>query len=86
MSKIKVKLNHSGIKKFLHSKGMAAAVKSYADRAADTLGEGYKSEYRHKPSRVIASVYADTQEARRDNSENNSIIKAVLASGDRRKT
>lgn len=83
MSKTKIELNHSGIKTFLHSKAVAEDLKSRADRIADKLGNGYKSDFRHMGSRVIASVYADSNSARRQNMRENSIMKAVLESADR---
>lgn len=78
MSSVKIELNSAGIKQFLHSREVAECVKSYADKAADRLGEGYKSDHKHMPTRVIASVYTATDEAKRENMENNSILKAVL--------
>lgn len=78
MGKLRIELNHSGIKAFLHSKGTAELVKGKADEIQSRLGDGYKSDYRHMESRVIASVYADTQEARKENMDNNTILKAVF--------
>lgn len=78
MSSVKIELNSAGIKQFLHSREVAECVKNYADKAADRLGEGYKSDYKHMPTRVIASVYTDTDEARRQNLQENSLLKAVL--------
>jgi hypothetical protein len=78
MSKIKVELNHGQIGRFLHSQEVAGLVKSYADKAADRLGEGYKSRYKHMGTRVVASVFTTTDEAKRENMDNNSILKAVL--------
>lgn len=82
MSNIRVELNHDGVKEFLHSPELLALLKGYADEAAAQLGEGYKAETYHASSRNIASVYTDTDEARRKNLENNSILKAVLSCGD----
>lgn len=78
MSSVKIELNSAGIKQFLHSREVAKCVKNYADKAADRLGEGYKSDYKHMPTRVIASVYTDTDEARQQNLQENSLLKAVL--------
>ncbi len=78
MSNIKVELNHGQIRRFLHSREVAELVKSYADKAADRLGVGYKSDEKLMSTRAIASVYTDTPEARRENLQNNSILKAVL--------
>lgn len=82
MSNIKVKLNHDGVKKFLFSPELLGLLKGYAGKAAAQLGEGYEADTYHAATRNIASVYADTEEARRENLENNSILKAVLSCGD----
>lgn len=78
MSKIKVELNHGQIRRFLHSQEVAGLVKSYADKAADRLGEGYEADEKVMATRAIASVFTATDEAKRENMENNSILKAVL--------
>lgn len=82
MSNIRVELDHDGVKEFLYSPELLALLKGYADEAAAQLGEGFAADTYHAASRNIASVYADTDEARRKNLENNSILKAVLANGD----
>ena len=82
MSNIRVELDHDGVKEFLHSPELLALLKGYADEAAAQLGEGYVSETYNAATRNIASVYADTPEARKKNLESNSILKAVLSCGD----
>ena len=82
MSDIRVELNHDGIREFLRSAEVSELVSSYAEAAAEQLGEGYAADKSLQPTRQIASVYADTTAARRENLKNNSILKAVLANGD----
>ena len=82
MSNIRVELNSEGIRQYLHTPELLDLLKGYADEAAAQLGEGYEAETYHASSRNIASVYTDTDEARRKNLENNSILKAVLSCGD----
>jgi hypothetical protein len=82
MSNIRVELNHDGVREFLHSPELIALLRGYADSAAAQLGEGYKADTYNAGTRSIASVYADTDEARKKNLENNAILKAVLANGD----
>jgi hypothetical protein len=77
MSKVRIELDHSGVKALLHSKELAEYLKGVADDMAERCGEGYGSDYKHMASRVIASAYADTQEARKDNIRNNTLLKAV---------
>ena len=82
MSNIRVELNHDSIREYLHTPELLELLKGYADEAAAQLGEGYEAETYHAATRNIASVYADTDEARKKNLENNSILKAVLSCGD----
>lgn len=81
MSDIRVELNHDGIREFLRSTEVSELVSSYAEAAAEQLGEGYAADESLQPTRAVASVYADTPEARKKNLENNSILKAVLGNG-----
>lgn len=82
MSDIRVELNSEGIRQYLHTPELLALLKGYADKAAGQLGEGFAADTYHAAGRNIASVYADTPEARKKNLENNSILKAVLSNGD----
>lgn len=82
MSNIRVELNHDSIRGYLHTPELLELLKGYADEAAAQLGEGYEAETYNAGTRSIASVYTDTDEARRKNLENNSILKAVLSCGD----
>ena len=82
MSDIRVELEHENIQAFLRSADVMALVSCYAKEAAAQLGEGYAADESVQPTRAVASVYADTPEARKKNLESNSILKAVLANGD----
>lgn len=82
MSDIRVELNGAGVREYLKTPELLALLKGYADEAAAQLGEGYVSETYNAATRNIASVYADTPEARRKNLESNSILKAVMSCGD----
>lgn len=83
MSKVEIELNHDNIKSFLRSNSVADDLKSRADRIVEKLGDGYYSDCRNESSRVIASVYAGSRDAKRQNMQENSIIRAVLSSADR---
>ena len=82
MSNIRVELEHDNIQAFLRSADVMALVSGYAKEAAAQLGEGYAADESLQPTRAVASVYADTVKAKRENLKNNSILKAVLANGD----
>ena len=77
MSKVKVKLNKAGVRALMQSNEMQVILKNIADNALNSLGEGYKSDLRVGKNRANAMVYADTYKAKKDNLENNSILKAV---------
>lgn len=79
MAKLNIVLNSGGIRKYLHSEGVKKACKSLADAAADRLGAGYESDTYSARGRVVASVRAESPEAMRENSEQNTIIKAVMS-------
>ena len=77
MSDIKIKLIKSGVRKLLRSDDMQSAVNSLAFRAPSRLGDGYEVTYRKGKNRVNAEVAAVSYEAKKDNLDNNSILKAV---------
>lgn len=77
MAKIRIKLNHAGIAALMKRSETKEILRSYAERARDGAGDGYElSEYTGR-SRANVSVYPGTPEARRDNRENNTLLKAV---------
>lgn len=77
MSKVKFKLNSAGVRELLKSQEAMAVVKSYADAVQDRAGEGYEVTTYVGKTRVNASVSAATKEARNDNYENNTLLKAL---------
>lgn len=77
MSKFKFELNKKGVRELMQSEEMQAILKGKADNALNSLGEGYKSDTYVGKNRANAMVYADTYQAKKDNLENNSILKAV---------
>lgn len=79
MSNVKVVLNSSGVRELMKSPEMAQVCKEYADSAVARLGKGYSSMVYTGKTRVNASVHADTYKARKDNLDNNSIMKAVYS-------
>lgn len=77
MAKTKVVLNRSGVRELLQSDEMKAICEEHANRALGRLGQGYTVTTMTGKTRVNASVYAESTEAKRDNMENNSILKAL---------
>ena len=79
MSKVKFELNRAGVRELLKSHEMMQICEGYANKAQSQIGNGYTVSTYVGKNRVNASVSAQTYEARRENSENNTILKAVLS-------
>lgn len=77
MADVKFELNREGVRELLRSSEMMDICKSYADKARGSLGEGYEVTTKTGKNRVNAEVAAVTYQARRENSENNTILKAL---------
>lgn len=75
--KVTVKLNRAGVRELLKSPEIAEACKAQADAVADRAGDGYAVEQRDYPERTRYVVSAETDEARRDNLKNNTLLKAL---------
>ena len=77
MGEMKFELNKDGVRQLLQSPEMLNVCKSYADKAKNTLGEGYEVTTHIGKTRVNAEIAATTFKARKDNSENNTILRAL---------
>lgn len=77
MAKVKVKLNRLGVRTLLRSQEMMNICTEIAYSAKSRLGDGYEVSYRTGKKRVNASIAATTPEAIKDNSKNNTILKAL---------
>lgn len=76
MSKVRFKLNKAGVRQLLRSGEAMGVVSEYASRIQSRCGPGYELTTHVGTNRVNASVHAATVEARRDNYENNTLLKA----------
>ena len=76
MAKTKFELNRSGVRELLRSPEMMAVCQGYANRALSSLGAGYGISTMTGRNRVNAEVRAETFAARKENLENNTILKA----------
>ena len=76
MSKVDFKLNGAGVRQLLRSPEALNAVKDYAYSIKNRAGEGYEVTWMVGKNRANASVAAMTAEARRDNYDNNTLLKA----------
>ena len=77
MAKTKIVLNREGVRRLLQSSEMMAICEEHANKALNSLGSGYTVTTMTGKNRVNASIYAESHEAKRDNMENNTILKAL---------
>ena len=78
MDKVKFKLDLTGLNQLMKGGEMQAVLNSAANQIAAIAGPGYEVEAAHAISFVgIAAVHASTIEAKKDNSENNTLLKAA---------
>lgn len=77
MSEFRFELNRKGVRQLLKSDEMRAGLKEVSGSIRQRLGDGYATDSKLMSTRAVASVYAKTPEARKDNQENNSILKAL---------
>lgn len=80
MSKVKFVLNRAGVREILQSPEIAAAVKDYTNQVQGRAGAGYEASVMTK-NRAVGRVTAETREAKRDNSKNNTLLKALGGNG-----
>ena len=77
MSKVRIKLNSAGVRELLKSSEMRGICNEQASRIASRSGAGYDVQERNYPSRVSTVVKPVTVKARKDNSDNNTLLKAM---------
>lgn len=81
MSKVRIELNSAGVRELLKSGEMEALLREKAGEIASRCGEGYESDSKQMPTRVIASAYTGTKEAMQDNLENNTLLRNLGGGG-----
>ena len=77
MAKVKIELNSSGIRQLLKSEEMGQMLKQQAEQVSARCGSGYSTDLYQASSRVIAGVLAETAEAAKQTSRENTLIKAL---------
>lgn len=77
MGKVKVVLNRNGVRELLKSSEMKSVLADYASRSMSRLKSGYESDTFDGRNRANAMIWAESFEAKRDNSKNNSILKSL---------
>ena len=73
----KFKINYSGVGALLKSAEMQGVLSQKASAIRSRCGDGYEQDVYVGRTRANAMVKAATFQARKDNSKNNTILKAV---------
>lgn len=78
MSRVRFKLDRAGVRELMRSPEAQGVVMEYATQIHSRCpaGLGYEISSMVGANRANASVFAATPEARRDNYENNTLLKA----------
>lgn len=77
MANVRVELNNEGVRELLRSAEMKSICESHANNALARLGDGYEVSSMVGKNRVNAEIKAVSYKAKKDNMNNNSILKAL---------
>ncbi|SDQ54674.1 hypothetical protein LHA31_02540 [Carnobacterium viridans] len=77
MSKMQFKLNSSGVSSLLKSAEMQSVLEKKATDVKNRCGDGYEQDIYVGKNRANAMVRAETTKAKKDNYNNNTLLKAV---------
>lgn len=77
MIKVEVEIDSKGARDLMRSEEVMQLCESYANDAMSKLGNGYLLTSYIGENRLNVSIKAMTREARRDQYENNTILKAI---------
>lgn len=77
MSKMQFKLNSSGVSSLLKSAEMQNVLEKNASAIKNRCGDGYEHDVYVGKNRANAMVRAETTKAKKDNYNNNTLLKAV---------
>lgn len=74
---VKIKLNSAGVRELLRSGWIMSICQSNASRIAQSAGQGYVTNSYTGKNRVNVSISPESSEARKDNLEHNTLLKAL---------
>lgn len=77
MTNTTIKLNYNGIGAMLRGEEMKELVKGYGKRGAEAAGQGYGYDTHNTGQRQAATFFPETNQAKSDNLNNNTLIKAM---------
>lgn len=75
--KLKVWVSPASANALRRSPEMQAILKDLASNMARQCGDGYGYEVVDRPTRAIATVFPETQQAETDNNQNNTILRSM---------
>lgn len=79
---MKIRLNLPGINAVMKSSGVKSLLKAAGDQVANIAGDGYTAEEARDLNWIsIVNVYPENKKAGHDNYSNNTLLKALNASG-----
>ncbi|MGT2716562.1 hypothetical protein [Streptococcus respiraculi] len=77
MSKMRFELNRKGVADLMKSAEMQTVLQQEATAIRNRCGDGYEQDIYVGKNRANAMVSAESFKARKDNSKNNTLLKAV---------
>lgn len=77
MAKMEFKLNRDGVANMMKSAEMQGILTDKASAIKNRCGDGYESDIYVGKNRANAMVAAKSNQAKRDNLKNNTLLKAV---------
>jgi len=77
MSNIRIELDYQGVGELLKSQELSDLIGEIVDDIKGRCGEGYESDIQVLSTRVVGSVYTDTNAAIKDNLNNNTILRSL---------
>lgn len=77
MGKIKFKLNRKGVQQLLKSVEIQSVLSEHGQKIKNRCGDGFDTSLYIGKNRANVSVMAETKSAIKDNSRNNTLLKAL---------
>jgi len=77
MSKVKFELNRKGVSEIMKSGAMQKILTNHATAIKNRAGTGYEQDVHVGKNRANARVWASSSSARKDNLDNNTLLKSV---------
>lgn len=77
MANVRIELNREGVAKLLKGAEVQAMLKERCRSAVASLGNGYEYSVDVLSTRAVGEISAESFEARLENAENNTILKAL---------